>query len=113
MAAPDYAACLYDLSRTGAVYQPLGDLTKDGCALSGAVQLQRVVTNFGAVTISGEPIMLCSFARQFVGWVRDIGAPLTLAKDIRNISGATLSSRHLTDGIKRLLATYAIALDAD
>ena len=79
MAAPDYAACLSDLARTGAVYQPLGDLTKEGCALSGAVQLQSVATNFGAVTISGEPIMLCSFARQFVSWVRDIGAPLTLA----------------------------------
>jgi Na+-translocating ferredoxin:NAD+ oxidoreductase RnfG subunit len=48
---------------------------------------------------------------QFTG--KRQGAPLTLAKDIRNISGATLSSRHLTDGIKRLLATYAIALDAD
>ncbi len=79
MAAPDYAACLSDLTRTGAVYQPLGNLTKEGCALSGAVQLQSVATNFGTVTISGEPIMLCSFARQFVSWVRDIGAPLTLA----------------------------------
>jgi Na+-translocating ferredoxin:NAD+ oxidoreductase RnfG subunit len=38
------------------------------------------------------------------------GAPLTLTKDIQNISGATLSSRHMTDGIKRLLATYEIAI---
>src|SRR5262249_28394857 len=36
------------------------------------------------------------------------GAQLTLTKDIKNISGATLSSRHITDGVKRLLATYAL-----
>ncbi len=36
------------------------------------------------------------------------GAPLTLGKDIRNNSGGTLSARHVTDGVKRLLATYAI-----
>ena len=38
------------------------------------------------------------------------GDRLRLDEDIRNISGATLSCRHVTDGVKRLLATYAIAL---
>ena len=37
-------------------------------------------------------------------------SPLKLDADIRNISGATLSSRHITDGVKRLLATYALVL---
>lgn len=37
-------------------------------------------------------------------------APLKLDDDIKNISGATLSCRHVTDGVKRLLATYEIAL---
>jgi len=46
--------------------------------------------------------------RQFVG--KTASDPVALDKDIRNISGATLSSRHLTDGVRRLLATYAIAL---
>ena len=39
------------------------------------------------------------------------GASLT--EDFRtlsNISGATLSCRHVTDGVKRLLATYALVL---
>lgn len=45
---------------------------------------------------------------QFTG-KRD-GAPLRLNTDIRNISGATLSSRHITDGVKRLLATYTLVL---
>ncbi|HEU5047703.1 MAG TPA: FMN-binding protein [Rickettsiales bacterium] len=35
---------------------------------------------------------------------------LELDKDIKNISGATLSSKHITDGVKRILATYAVAL---
>jgi len=35
--------------------------------------------------------------------------PLQLGRDIRNISGATLSSKHVTEGIKRVLATYAVA----
>lgn len=45
---------------------------------------------------------------QFIG--RKHGDPITIGKDIRNISGATLSSEHLTDGVRRLLAIYAIAL---
>lgn len=38
------------------------------------------------------------------------GAALALDEDIRNISGATLSCRHLTDGVKRLLALHEAAL---
>jgi Na+-translocating ferredoxin:NAD+ oxidoreductase RnfG subunit len=45
---------------------------------------------------------------QFVGKAN--GAPLQLDKDIKNISGATLSSRHITEGVRRLLAFYEVAL---
>jgi len=45
--------------------------------------------------------------RQFIG--KTAAAPLKLEQDIHNISGATLSARHVTDGVKRVLATYAIA----
>ena len=34
--------------------------------------------------------------------------PLKLDKDIKNISGATLSSSHVTGGVRRLLNTYDI-----
>ena len=37
-------------------------------------------------------------------------ARLKLDDDIQNISGATLSCRHITDGVKRLLALYEIVL---
>jgi len=45
---------------------------------------------------------------QFVG--KTSKSALKLDSDIKNISGATLSCRHITDGVKRLLAFYEIAL---
>lgn len=45
---------------------------------------------------------------QFVG--KTSKATLKLDNDIRNIAGATLSCRHITDGVKRLLAFYEVAL---
>jgi Na+-translocating ferredoxin:NAD+ oxidoreductase RnfG subunit len=38
------------------------------------------------------------------------GDTVKVGRGIQNISGATLSSEHLTEGIRRLLATYAIAI---
>jgi len=37
-------------------------------------------------------------------------SPLELEEDIPNISGATLSCRNVTNGVKRLLALYEVAL---
>jgi hypothetical protein len=45
---------------------------------------------------------------QFAG--KTARSTLKLDSDIKNISGATLSCRHITDGVKRLLAFYEIAL---
>jgi len=49
-----------------------------------------------------------NWRQQFVG--KRSGSQLQLGKDIRNISGATLSSRHVTDGIRRLLVTWELLL---
>lgn len=46
--------------------------------------------------------------RQFLG--KDESAKLQLGKNIRNISGATLSCKHVTDGVERLLTTYELVL---
>ena len=46
--------------------------------------------------------------KQFVG--KTSAAPLKLDQDIKNISGATLSTKHIADGVKRVLATYDVAL---
>ena len=45
---------------------------------------------------------------QFVGLTSR--AKLVLGRDIRNVSGATLSCRHVTDGVKRLLVFHDVAL---
>lgn len=58
-------------------------------------------------TYGGE-IRNPNWRRQFVG--KRAGAQLQLDKDIKNISGATLSSRHVTDGVRRLLVTYQMLL---
>jgi len=45
---------------------------------------------------------------QFTGKTRK--SKLKLGDDIKNVTGATLSCRHLTEGVKRLLTTYELAI---
>ena len=59
----------------------------------------------------GGQVRNASWRDQFKG--KTSSARLKLDEDIKNISGATLSSKHVTDGVKRLLATYEIALKAN
>jgi len=49
-----------------------------------------------------------AWRKQFTG--KTSAAHLRLTDDIKNISGATLSCRHVTDAVKRLLTTYDVAL---
>lgn len=54
----------------------------------------------------GGEVRSRDWLEQFNG--KTLQSPTTLNNDIRNISGATLSSRHVTEGIKRLLATINV-----
>lgn len=56
----------------------------------------------------GDAIRDARWRAQFTG--KRAGAPLALGEDIRNVSGATLSCRHVTEGVRRLLASYEVAL---
>jgi Na+-transporting NADH:ubiquinone oxidoreductase subunit NqrC len=58
-------------------------------------------------TYGGE-VRNAAWRQQFVG--KRFGSGVQLGKDIKNISGATLSSRHVTDGVRRLLATWELLL---
>jgi hypothetical protein len=58
----------------------------------------------------GGEVHLPAWRRQFVG--KQHGAALRLNGDIKNISGATLSCGHVTDGVRRLLAIYALVLSS-
>jgi len=56
----------------------------------------------------GYEIRNANWRRQFVG--KQDGDTLQLEVDIKNIGGATLSCRHITEGVKRLLTFYQVAL---
>lgn len=56
----------------------------------------------------GGQVRNANWRRQFAG--KRAGQSLRLGNDIKNISGATLSSRHVTDGVRRLLATWQMLL---
>ena len=45
---------------------------------------------------------------QFIG--RRSRDPVRVDQDIQNLSGATLSSRHIADGVRRILALHRLAL---
>ena len=56
----------------------------------------------------GYEVRDASWRQQFIG--KTAGSTLKLGSDIKNISGATLSSKHITDGVRRVLAMYELAL---
>ena len=56
----------------------------------------------------GYQVREASWRGQFVG--KNASASLKLDKGIDNISGATLSCKHLADGVKRVLTLYDVAL---
>jgi Na+-translocating ferredoxin:NAD+ oxidoreductase RnfG subunit len=56
----------------------------------------------------GGEIRMPAWRHQFVGKTAKESAELT--RQIKNISGATLSCRHLTEGVQRLLKLYDLAL---
>jgi Na+-translocating ferredoxin:NAD+ oxidoreductase RnfG subunit len=55
----------------------------------------------------GQEIRLPAWRRQFVG--KTAAAPLKVGDDIANISGATLSCTHVTEGIRRIVAVVDLA----
>jgi len=52
----------------------------------------------------GYQVRDSAWRAQFIG--KTSADPLKFDEDIKNISGATLSCRHLTEGVRRLLAIY-------
>jgi len=56
----------------------------------------------------GYEIRNPNWRRQFAG--KRHADAIALEGDIRNITGATLSCRHVTEGVRRVLATHQVAL---
>lgn len=53
----------------------------------------------------GDEVRLPRWRAQFNG--KRYGQPLEIDRQIKNISGATLSCVHITEGVRRILATHA------
>jgi Na+-translocating ferredoxin:NAD+ oxidoreductase RnfG subunit len=58
----------------------------------------------------GYEIRDAAWRKQFVG--KTAASTLKFNRDILNISGATLSSKHVTDGVRRVLILHEMALKA-
>jgi hypothetical protein len=56
----------------------------------------------------GYEVAEASWRKQFIG--KRVSDSFKLGNDVQNISGATLSSKHLTDGVKRLLIFHQAVL---
>ncbi|AAZ96662.1 putative signal peptide protein [Thiobacillus denitrificans ATCC 25259] len=73
--------------------------------LSGAV---RGVEILDYRETHGREVRNPKWRAQFTG--KKHGAPLRLDDDIQNISGATLSCKHISEGVRRVLAIHEVAL---
>jgi hypothetical protein len=72
-------------------------------ALAPGGRVQRVDILAYRESYGGE-IRSPSWLAQFVG--KTSGSALRVGSDIRNISGATLSCTHVTEGVKGIIAAY-------
>ncbi|MDB6137913.1 MAG: hypothetical protein JWO94_985 [Verrucomicrobiaceae bacterium] len=77
-------------------------LTRDGAVKGVEIMTYRE-------TYGGE-VKNPKWRSQFTG--KKLDSPVKIDKDIKNISGATLSSVHITDGVRRLLNTWALVLNS-
>ena len=75
-----------------------------GIGLDGTVKQVEILSYRES---HGFEIRLPAWRRQFVG--KGAGAALRVGDDIANISGATLSCTHVTDGVRRIVAVVALA----
>ena len=75
-----------------------------GIALDGTVKQIEILSYRES---HGFEIRLPAWRRQFVG--KGSSAALRVGDDIANISGATLSCTHVTDGVRRIVAVVALA----
>jgi len=76
-----------------------------GVNLDGSIRQIQVIEY---LEVYGSQVRYPGWLDQFAG--KTVKSRLQLDSDIENISGATLSSRHMTDGIRRLLFLHQSVL---
>ena len=58
----------------------------------------------------GDQVRNAAWRKQFAG--KRSGQPLVIDKQVKNISGATLSCVHVTEGVRRVLVTHSLVIAA-
>ena len=76
-----------------------------GLNADGSVRQFQIIEYLEA---DGSQVRYPNWRDQFIG--KTVESLLRIDSDIANISGATLSARHVTDGIKRLLFLHQSVL---
>ena len=79
-----------------------------GIALDGSIRQVEILSYRES---HGFEIRLPAWRRQFIG--KGGASALRVGEDIANISGATLSCTHVTDGVRRIVAIVALARRGD
>ena len=75
-----------------------------GIGMDGAVKQLEILSYRES---HGHEIRLAGWRRQFIG--KTSAAPMRNGDDIGNISGATLSCNHVTEGVKRIVTLVELA----
>jgi len=75
-----------------------------GIALDGSIKQVEILSYRES---HGFEVRLPAWRKQFVG--KGAASALRVGDDIANISGATLSCTHVTDGVRRIVAVVALA----
>src|ERR1700687_5561731 len=75
-----------------------------GIGLDGAVKQVEVLSYRES---HGHEIRMAAWRKQFVG--KTSASPMHVGEDIANISGATLSCSHVSEGVKRVVAVVELA----
>jgi len=75
-----------------------------GVALDGSIKQIEILAYRES---HGFEVRLPAWRRQFVG--KNAGSALRVGEDIANISGATLSCTHVTEGVRRIVAVVGLA----
>ena len=100
-----------------------GTATQGWMIVDEVIGKHEFITYATAISLDGHVlgVEILSYRESKGGQVRDerwrarfrgktLADPFRLNQDIPNISGATLSSRNVTDGVKRLLAIHVVVL---
>ena len=101
-------ACLTDLSRTGARFSPMADVSNGSCSVTNSVGLSWLASDDGGMRVTNVDRLSCPVALSAAGWARYgadraaaqiLGSPVATVETMgtyacRNVAGTRRLSAH-------------------